>query len=441
MPPGNSVGTAGPTSRHDPPPFIRLLHRAPVAFIPLAFKPKEEKWVNLKPVPAADLAERWADLAPRLNADAYYTINSFGPKGRALPPTHLNAVFTDLDCHDTPGRTVADVLDGVRQLVNAGTIPPPSIIVESGRGVWLLWLLVDPVTDLPPEATAERRALYSRVQDAVCGKLADLGADAGAKDEKRFTRVPGSLNSGAGLTVVYSVQYDLTGKPWVYALDTLATAFHVQPEPPRPERPKAVRIGKAGDKPVKRKGRGAWDIYPGRISRLEKLCELRGGGFGEGCRERAAFLCANFYSRAGHPIGTVAAKVRRLAEECRPPLPMAEAENAIKYGPKYRKISNQKIADWMRITPDESEALEPWPYAGFTPPPDPPPRMSRKAAQAARRECIRQIIRENGGELLPIRTVQAKLRERDHSASLRTVHQDLKALDLCQTVEGAGGRK
>src|SRR5947209_4582380 len=114
----------------------------------------------------------------------------------------------------------------------AGSIPTPSIVVRSGRGVWLLWLLVDDATGLPPRSMFLNLRLYRDIERAVQLRLAPLGADPRATDAVRMTRVPGSIHGGTGLPVRYDVQVGPSEQPLHYTLDYLATAFAIPRQAP-----------------------------------------------------------------------------------------------------------------------------------------------------------------------------------------------------------------
>jgi hypothetical protein len=73
--------------------------------------------------------------------------------------------------------------------LNDDGIPPPSFAMDSGRGLYLIWL-----HDRLPPAALKR---WDHVQGRIQKCLDPFGADPAAKDAARVLRLPGSTNSKA----------------------------------------------------------------------------------------------------------------------------------------------------------------------------------------------------------------------------------------------------
>ncbi len=69
---------------------------------------------------------------------------------------------------------------------------PPSVIVNSGRGLQLKWLFDRPIPD---------RALmrWNALQKYLCENFTEYGADAGARDASRVLRLANTINSKSGV--------------------------------------------------------------------------------------------------------------------------------------------------------------------------------------------------------------------------------------------------
>src|SRR4029453_8233891 len=93
--------------------------------------------------------------------------------------SQLRALFADCDFKDSSeGETRARI----------ATFPlPPSMLVESGGGLYPFWLLKDPV-DLRAEGA------IARVEGLIRRVVATLHADANATDVTRLLRLPGTMN-------------------------------------------------------------------------------------------------------------------------------------------------------------------------------------------------------------------------------------------------------
>ena len=105
-------------------------------------------------------------------------------------------------------------------------LPRVSLMVRSGRGVWLFWLLGD-IRDprKPQRAWPEKITQWTEIQKAIHERLAMCGAD--ARDAARVTRVPGSIHTGTNLEVFYMWQGDRRGLVPVYTLDDMARALNL----------------------------------------------------------------------------------------------------------------------------------------------------------------------------------------------------------------------
>jgi hypothetical protein len=103
----------------------------------------------------------------------------------------LPLLYLDIDIHKVAG--YADYAPARRigalllKCEDQG-IPPPSLVVHSGRGLQAKWLLSRPV----PAAALPR---WKAMQQVLCSRLAEIGADAHSLDASRVLRLVGSVNS------------------------------------------------------------------------------------------------------------------------------------------------------------------------------------------------------------------------------------------------------
>lgn len=73
-------------------------------------------------------------------------------------------------------------------------IPYPSAIIDSGRGFYLKWYLLD---GAPGRALSK----WNKIQDSLLSKFLDFGADKKARDASRVFRVLGTINKKSGQKV------------------------------------------------------------------------------------------------------------------------------------------------------------------------------------------------------------------------------------------------
>jgi hypothetical protein len=154
-------------------------------------------------------------LADVLEEDAYATMNAmfkhghrycrhpalqavYGPDDKPLREAYrrsdgiarLNACWVDVDCHQI-GLTHGQVIGQVYDLQRDGTIPAPSYLKDSGRGLWIVWLLGKETRSFPEHVT-----LWRVMQAKLAAMFASSGSDRGSGvDPARLSRCVGSVNS------------------------------------------------------------------------------------------------------------------------------------------------------------------------------------------------------------------------------------------------------
>lgn len=247
----------------------------------------------------------------------------FRPNRRLVSLTRLCACYLDIDTYKMEhlrGLSPASLGMFVQDAVRESGLPAPSLVVYSGQGVQLKWLLERPV---PKDALPRWQA----VQAELCRRLAHIGADPRALDASRVLRVVGTVNNKTGqavrildtLQVIAGGATPLGNGYLGYAFETLATEVlplgRSELEVLREERAEdiaeraKVRAARKGQLVVLEGGKGrastgrplipsslAWDRY----GDLERLISLRGWkeGVPPGHRDVFVFLAACFLSQA-----------------------------------------------------------------------------------------------------------------------------------------------
>ena len=133
--------------------------------------PPREFWWKADAIDLSTLA--------RLNADGYNIYAGANPRPAAGKKgdaciNQARSVFVDLD-NDT-------TVEQAESLIQSIGVPGPSIVVHSGHGVWLYWLLAEPCTDLKAWSAAQTRL------------IAAFNSDRTIKNPERIVRVPGFIN-------------------------------------------------------------------------------------------------------------------------------------------------------------------------------------------------------------------------------------------------------
>lgn len=233
--------------------------------------PDGKRWIKCRPT---DNLPELAELL-RHKQDAYFSINQFHGWREVRLLKSLRALYVDLDGQQD--------LDLVLDVLAAARMPAPSMVVFSGRGLHLYWLLrATPAKALP---------VWQRIQDVTLKTLSTIGADPACRDCTRVLRLSGTINSknraeARGLM--------LTGQEW--DLHSLADEIL---GPRRPGRPKASASISDFNAAAARSGRRsvlAGSIYGWWYAvyrDLVRLVDLEyGNRLPEGYRDRLLFLHA-----------------------------------------------------------------------------------------------------------------------------------------------------
>lgn len=139
-------------------------------------------WTKLHPGDAG-VPEFLGGLSGR--KDVFLTVNEFDGWNLTRLLRSLRALYVDLD------REVW--LEFVFEALCEAGLPEPSVVVESGRGMHLYWLM-EPT---PPRALP----IWQEMQDKLFEALRPLGADPRAKDCTRLLRMVGTENGKWGKEV------------------------------------------------------------------------------------------------------------------------------------------------------------------------------------------------------------------------------------------------
>jgi len=144
------------------------------------------------------------------------------PNRRVVNLARIGLLFADLDTYREPwaqGRSPEQLAAAVMFRCYDEGVPPPSILVFSGRGVQAKWLL---------DGTLPRQALprWNACQRYLIDRLAGLGADPAAKDASRVLRLVNTVNSKSGeVCRVIHVEHGPDGEPIRYNFEYLAEAL------------------------------------------------------------------------------------------------------------------------------------------------------------------------------------------------------------------------
>lgn len=259
-----------------------LLHRGTDAHVNFLRKPPDGSTSSggIAGLPIPQVITEWPRLSGLLDTDGYFSVNSSysgapyvnketgyrAPWRKEKYLKSLNACYVDLDI----GRPDSDIpeqqipwrraLAMTLELALAGTLPMPTMVSVSGRGLHLYWVL-EGMTYLFYPNIVGRRSLwhdlwfYKRVNQALARILQPVSADLKSFDGARVLRAPGTRHSTTGRRTLFMLLEDQSipitkknrSQVWSYALDRLADFLGVVTTEATPEiLPKSESSGSSG---------------------------------------------------------------------------------------------------------------------------------------------------------------------------------------------------
>lgn len=301
------------------------------------------------------------EVLPADIADVFFSINAFGKHRRLDCLAQLNALFVDLDpIQATLFQDRDFLLSSIRDLVPT-VLPDPNILVSSGRGHWLLWLL--------EPTPAQALPLWMEIENHLVTSLAHLGADPKAKDVTRVMRLPGSINSKSGHRVSFEPLHLER-----YRLDHLAERGYVIRKP-KPEQPRRLSVAVCSkpreETQVHHKFFTLYSLHHAIIQDLQRLADMRGRELA-GHRQYFLFIWRNCLARLGQSPAESERQLQSVAlqylgskrlpdrEWMRTTMSAYRAKHKTAQGDEETgyTLRNSWIIDHLKITPEEQRELQ-----------------------------------------------------------------------------------
>lgn len=295
-------------------------------------------------------------LSKWLGEDVYFSQNTFyKPQRKIENIRQLRSLYADVDCYllnYDPDWVVGKIeIELIQE-----KLPNPNLIIYSGRGIALVWL-IEPV---PYKALP----LWQALQDHFLQQLKEVGGDPQAKDAARVFRIAGSINSKSGEVV--KVQYRHNYR---YALRDLQYEYLPKLQSNKLKRGRPSKIQRIFN---------IYSLYHARLIDLIKLVELRNYDVA-GHRETICFLYRYWLCCYSNDPQEALRNTVELNLDFKEPLPLGEVEKATRSAEKAYmaqnddeansiaikngypgagyNISNKKIIEWLDITSKEMRSL------------------------------------------------------------------------------------
>lgn len=271
----------------------------------------------------------------------YISQNTFyKPQRRIENIKELRALFIDLDLYKL-NMTKEQVLYWLNEEYFNIKIPKANMIIDSGRGLYLIWT----IESVPGQALP----LWKAIEEYFYNHLKGLGADRQALDPTRILRVPTTVNSKSETVVHIIEKYE-----YIYTLREVQEGYlpELRPQPKKKGRPKKV-YSIYRDR----------SLYQARILDLAKICELRNYDV-RGHREMILFLYRYYLCYFTEDTEKALQDTLELNGEFIHPLRENEviratrsAETVFRSKDKQYKYKNDTLIDLLDISEEEQMHL------------------------------------------------------------------------------------
>ena len=275
--------------------------------------------------------------------DVYISMSTFyKPMRRIETIKEIGNLFLDLDTYNTKF-TKTQILMNLEENYFNRVIPIPNLIIDSGRGLTLVWSIEKvPYMALP---------LWKAIQEYLYSQLKEFGADRKALDATRVLRVAGSINSKSGTRVTILEKYE-----YKYTLREIQREFL-----PDLDENKSKKKGRPKKVVYVHRERS---LYQGRILDLVKLCELRNYDV-KGQREIILFLYRYYLCYFYEDEQKALEDVLELNKDFIQPLSEKEviratgsAEKVFKSKDKQYKYKNETLIEILEISEYEQTHMK-----------------------------------------------------------------------------------
>ena len=303
--------------------------------------------------------------------DTYISPNTFYlPERSNENIRQYRALYMDLDIHKTI-YSKSEAYYKVAMLSSEGKIPRPSLVVDSGQGLHLYWII-----EHAPKGAAWT---WQELEDYLYKHLKECGADIQATDAARVLRLPGTINTKNGETCKV-----IESNAERYSMYELRKDY--------------LDYGQAKQKPVQshtepRKSTKSnikhlfnnYTLHMARLKDIEKLTELRGYDM-EGYRNAALHCYIYWQGVCNRDFDNLLEVARRYNDKLKVPekdrtvqtivkstmraiVKFIDYEQGIRSGEKKRITkgmrdkagywyTNKRLIEMFDITPEEQRQLK-----------------------------------------------------------------------------------
>lgn len=347
---------------------LRLVHDNDDGYITVAVKDKDNKW-NQYHYKKEELECNIFKLLG-FNIDTYMSINSFYvPKRSSECVRHINSLYVDIDNHGKNKAKIDSVLYFLEEDFFNREVPKPNLIIKTGRGLALYWILEHLPKQGLPLWTMIQEELYKKIK-GIETYIEDIEVDPATLDVSRVFRISGSKNTKSNtIAQIYSYTN------YKYRLDEIIEGYLPELEIIK-EKKKNKKLNNNQKKVVF--FYTTYNLHYARLIDIVKLQQLRNGQC-SGQRELMCFLYRYYNCLYVKDYDLALENTIQFNNNFSVPLPRNEVikatkkaqaaydewlkdEPVVKNGRVYKRggynYSNKKLIDLLKVTPEEQEQLQ-----------------------------------------------------------------------------------
>lgn len=350
--------------------YLRLVHDIDDGFITLAVKEEQKEWQQYHY--KKEIIEDNIFKALGLDLDTYMSVNSFYvPKRSSECVRCINSLYVDIDDHTNNKVNMDSVLYFLEEDFFNREIPEPNLVIKTGRGLALYWILENLPKQGLPLWTLIQEQLYKKVK-GIEDYIKDIAVDSATLDVSRVLRIPGSKNTKSNtLAKIYSYSNEK------YRLDEIVQGYFPELEVIKENKKKnKTKLTNSQKKIVY--FYSVYNLHYSRLMDIVKLQQLREGKC-KGQRELICFLYRYYNCLYVKDYELAAQNTLEFNNNFKEPLSYAEVlkatkraeeayeewlknEPVVKNGRIYKRggynYTNKKLIELLQITPWEQKQLQ-----------------------------------------------------------------------------------
>lgn len=307
--------------------------------------------------------------------DAYITLNTFNKPSKNTKNLYsINCIYFDLDLHISNQEQIDFCIENTLKILEkefeAGELPVPTIITNSGRGLGLYYVLNNSIPNVSSsKKTIEYwklvyNALYDSIERVLSLQNDVLELDSTSKaDASRIVRLPGTVNTNNGKEcVIEKINCDMYGNVQYHTLRKLATYVKDYIDAHNKEK----QLKRESAKIYSNKKIINFTTYkmPFLYTNMKRL-EMLQANFNSACTDKRRELMCFYYYNSIKQLDSVNASKKLIVfnEGFAVPLDLSELNhvmesvdnNKAQYGnyAGYYRISNKTMEERLNLTEDE----------------------------------------------------------------------------------------